>query len=328
MDSSASRIGPGRDNIQQAVQKMRRQCDAAFLQREQTYSMPQADAPRSQSSRLGDINIRRAIALAQQGSDAAFLGRFPGSRGVPLVTTENVKIPEPAKEKSSQLAQSDDILRGEEGDTCKGEVGTDNGFTAGYLSDLSEDAEDVLSDASEEQQDVWYEDQIANLPVGTPTPVPSPSHSLLLSEQWRQSSSGESTSNRIGTRSRPGSEVGQKRVTAPEAMSEQRTLKRRRHDVPLHEARKFAAQAAQSARQKALEDIKKLLASKRDLLVSGSNSLQAYRARAIQACLYLMVHSKIGMIKASVDAAKGNMFSGKWGARLVRSWVQIGRAHV
>ncbi|KAI0700377.1 hypothetical protein C8T65DRAFT_580331, partial [Cerioporus squamosus] len=96
----------------------------------------------------------------------------------------------------------------------------------------------------------------------------------------------------------------------------------RRHDVPLHRARQLAAAAARTARQNALKDIKKVLASKRDLVVGGSNSLQAYRARAVQACLHIMEHEKSGMMEASVVAARANMFAAKWGARLVRLWVR------
>ncbi|RDX40287.1 hypothetical protein OH76DRAFT_1459549 [Lentinus brumalis] len=81
-------------------------------------------------------------------------------------------------------------------------------------------------------------------------------------------------------------------------------------------------EAAREARHKGLLDIKKLLHSKKDLVVGGANNLQAYRARSIQACLYLMDHDRMGMMNASVIAARGNLFSGQWGARLVRQWTQ------
>ncbi|RPD61169.1 hypothetical protein L226DRAFT_451296 [Lentinus tigrinus ALCF2SS1-7] len=100
------------------------------------------------------------------------------------------------------------------------------------------------------------------------------------------------------------------------------SAKRRRHDVPLNQVRQMAKEAACVARQKALQDIKKLMASKKELLTGGLNALQSYRARAVQSCLYQMVQNKVGMMEASKYAARGNMFSDRWGARLVRRWTR------
>lgn len=50
--------------------------------------------------------------------------------------------------------------------------------------------------------------------------------------------------------------------------------------------------------------------------------MQAYRARAIQSCLQMIVWNKRKMIDASQRAAESQGFSEKWGGRLVRRWVQ------
>ena len=63
INSPGGRMGPGHDDIQQAVQEAQRQCDAAFVQHQQTYVMPQANTFRTQSSRLGNIDIWLAIEL-------------------------------------------------------------------------------------------------------------------------------------------------------------------------------------------------------------------------------------------------------------------------
>ncbi|TBU23040.1 hypothetical protein BD311DRAFT_811054 [Dichomitus squalens] len=69
--------------------------------------------------------------------------------------------------------------------------------------------------------------------------------------------------------------------------------------------------------------MRRLLNSQKTVLVGGVNGLQSYWARAIQACLYLMDREGQGMMAASEVAARANLFSGKWGARLVRRWTQV-----
>ncbi|KAI0687315.1 hypothetical protein C8Q76DRAFT_772206 [Earliella scabrosa] len=93
-----------------------------------------------------------------------------------------------------------------------------------------------------------------------------------------------------------------------------------KHDVPIRVARQQATIAARNVQKQALKDLKKLLGSKQDLLAGGANSLQAYRARSIQACLSLMDRDQIGLMEASEVAARGNLFSGQWGVRLVCQW--------
>ncbi|TBU51723.1 hypothetical protein BD310DRAFT_953119 [Dichomitus squalens] len=90
----------------------------------------------------------------------------------------------------------------------------------------------------------------------------------------------------------------------------------------LPDARQKAQDAAREACRKALVDMKKLLSSRKALLVGRASGLQAYQARAIQACLHLMDAEGQGMMAASEVAARANLFSRKWGARLVRKWTQ------
>ncbi|TBU56316.1 hypothetical protein BD310DRAFT_823845, partial [Dichomitus squalens] len=97
----------------------------------------------------------------------------------------------------------------------------------------------------------------------------------------------------------------------------------KKHDVPVHKARQLVQDAAREARREALADMRRLLNSQKTVLVGGGvNGLQSYRARAIQACLYLMDREGQRMMAASEVAARANLFSGKWGARLVRRWTQ------
>ncbi|EJF60164.1 hypothetical protein DICSQDRAFT_63456, partial [Dichomitus squalens LYAD-421 SS1] len=97
---------------------------------------------------------------------------------------------------------------------------------------------------------------------------------------------------------------------------------KKQHNVPVRVARQKAQDAAREARRKALVDMKKLLSSRKALLVGRASGLQAYQARAIQACLHLMDAEGQGMMAASEVAARANLFSRKWGARLVRKWTQ------
>ena len=94
-------------------------------------------------------------------------------------------------------------------------------------------------------------------------------------------------------------------------------------DVLKHLIRQQARGLVQQAQETALTDIQKVLNFRKDILLSGPNGLQAYWAQAIQACLYLMTREGKGMMAASEVAAQANLFSGKWGARLVRQWTQV-----
>jgi hypothetical protein len=100
-------------------------------------------------------------------------------------------------------------------------------------------------------------------------------------------------------------------------------LKRRKLDVPVRVDRQNAKKARETEFKKALTDIEKLIASKRDVFATGRNGLQAYRGRAVQSCLHMIVNNKRGLIDASQRAAESQGFAEKWGGRLVRSWVRI-----
>ncbi|KAI0717862.1 hypothetical protein C8T65DRAFT_694053 [Cerioporus squamosus] len=313
-----------RDDIRKAVEEARRQCDAAFVQRGQSAFMTQANVSFTAPAHVWSVDIQQTIDDSRRVTDSAFLARssrafepeFPsvaaaGTWAVAVELRAGEARNEPALDAEEPDVEADDE---EEGD--------DSDFEVGYLSDLSEDAEDVLPDGSREDRDQWDDESTAchspDEPLGC---TPASSNRVNDPPPTQTPSTVKPTS----TTSSPAG-VGQKRP-APHEDSDapcngQQTGKRRQHDVPLHCARQLAAAAARTARQNALKDIKKVLASKRDLVVGGSNSLQVYRARAVQACLHIMEHEKSGMMEALVVAARANMFTAKWGAWLVRSWVR------
>ncbi|KAJ7695321.1 hypothetical protein B0H14DRAFT_3530210 [Mycena olivaceomarginata] len=96
---------------------------------------------------------------------------------------------------------------------------------------------------------------------------------------------------------------------------------RRKLDIPARTARLVAREHRAKALQSGLQDIEKLIASKRTAFDAGQNSLQAYRARAIQSHLQMVVRNKRKAIEASEIAAESQGFAPKWGGRMVRTWV-------
>lgn len=98
--------------------------------------------------------------------------------------------------------------------------------------------------------------------------------------------------------------------------------KRRKLDIPARRAQQLTLEAKQNSLEKALTDIEKLIRSRRDVFEAGRNGLQAYRARAIQSCLQMMIWNHRKFIDASERAAESQGFAVKWGGRLVRRWVR------
>src|SRR6266404_3168620 len=70
----------------------------------------------------------------------------------------------------------------------------------------------------------------------------------------------------------------------------------------------------------ALLAIQCLLWSKKTQLEGGENGLQAYRARAIQSYLTMVVKRGHLSVDASERAAKSQGFAAKWGGRNLRLW--------
>jgi hypothetical protein len=99
-------------------------------------------------------------------------------------------------------------------------------------------------------------------------------------------------------------------------------LKQHRLNVPIRVARQKVWQERCAVLQQGLVDIEKLIASKKTGFTAGHEGLQAYRARAIQSYLFMVVKNGRKEIEASQRAAEAQGFSHKWGARLVRQWVQ------
>lgn len=99
-------------------------------------------------------------------------------------------------------------------------------------------------------------------------------------------------------------------------------LKRRKLAVPVRVARQDAKRARMAKFGEALMAIEKVIASKRDVFAAGRNGLQAYRARSIQSCLWMMVKNDRGLLEASQRAAESQGFAENWGGRMVRKWVR------
>ncbi|KAH9913736.1 uncharacterized protein B0H18DRAFT_1087984 [Fomitopsis serialis] len=106
------------------------------------------------------------------------------------------------------------------------------------------------------------------------------------------------------------------KVRPPPPLKQQRLL------VPARRARDERQAAEKKECKVVLKAIRKLLKSKHELLEAGTNGLQSYCARAIQACLKMNVERGRKLISASEIAAEGNGFSGQWGSRLVCTWVR------
>ena len=99
-------------------------------------------------------------------------------------------------------------------------------------------------------------------------------------------------------------------------------LKRQRHDIPVRVKRQKIKEEHYAKLVLALKDIEQLISSKREIFVTGHNGLQAYRARAIQSYLHMVVINKRKGTAASEIAAESQGFSAKWGSRMVRKWVR------
>lgn len=178
--------------------------------------------------------------------------------------------------KSSKLMGNPDI--------CEVSVAED--MLDGFLSDMSEDAEEMFGNIDE--ADEWYGREIE-----------SNAHALPQPEITVNDTPDNETVDKV-----------------------EPSCKRRRLDVPVRQARKRAAEIAVPARQSALKDIDCLLSSQHQQFEGGHNGLQAQRARAIRACLQLMVRHGQGMIQASRTVAEGNGFAQNWGSRLTRQWTR------
>ncbi|KIJ29910.1 hypothetical protein M422DRAFT_268576 [Sphaerobolus stellatus SS14] len=140
-----------------------------------------------------------------------------------------------------------------------------------------------LSELSDGDSDYAWEDEEKDLPGGSNPINPASSTSLAPSINFQ--------------------------VCAPPP------LKCQKLDVPAREAL--------LKQQEAWVAIQKLITSKKDLFESGRNSLQEYRARAIESCLQMMVKNGRKLMDASERAAESLGFAKNWGGRMVRSWVRL-----
>ena len=100
------------------------------------------------------------------------------------------------------------------------------------------------------------------------------------------------------------------------------SVKRQRHIVPVRVAHARAKEDKRKELEIALQDIEKVIASKRRTFMAGPSVLQAYRARAIQSYLWMVIHNKRKGIDASERAAESQGFAARWGGRMVRHWVR------
>ena len=93
-------------------------------------------------------------------------------------------------------------------------------------------------------------------------------------------------------------------------------LKCQKLDIPVRITRQNMKLTREAGLKKALTGIEKLIASKCDVFTAGRNGLQAYRGRAIQSCLHMMLNSKRGLVDASKRAAKSQGFAQNWGGEV------------
>jgi hypothetical protein len=161
----------------------------------------------------------------------------------------------------------------------------------GYISDLENDSENEnLGMPIDEEDEIGWVETIS------------------------KSQSADSANSRLGEwEDIP---QGPFRVNNPPA------LKHHHHDVPVHVARKKRRQMMKDKLEKALKMINKVIASKKEVFKAGRNGLQAYRARAIQSHLHMVIRNGRNHIEASERAAESQQFAAKWGGRLVRRWVK------
>ena len=92
-------------------------------------------------------------------------------------------------------------------------------------------------------------------------------------------------------------------------------------DIPACELRKLKYGKRRQQAEKGLCNIEKLITSKRTAFDAGEGGLQAYRARAIQSCLHMVVNNGRMLMEASERAAESQGFAPVWGGRMVRQWV-------
>ncbi|KAJ7939496.1 hypothetical protein B0H13DRAFT_1587124 [Mycena leptocephala] len=102
-----------------------------------------------------------------------------------------------------------------------------------------------------------------------------------------------------------------------------RALKRRKLEVPAREIQKQKKAAQKLESQKALGDIQKQIKSTKTVFAAGPNSLQEYRARAIQSYLLMVVKGSRLTAEASERAAESQGFAAKWRGRSVREWTRV-----
>ncbi|KAL1672218.1 hypothetical protein EV122DRAFT_255977 [Schizophyllum commune] len=192
----------------------------------------------------------------------------------------------------------------------------------GYLSDLEDTPSDIeleeISDDDQSDEEDWDDVDIDNTPS-----IPSPSTSASLD------SSGES---------RPGSPTSTAEQASPTSTEAPSGSRKRRQAVfrvrapPPRKRRKLVISARDARREqqekrlkelkKALKDIRRLIRSKKDVFHAGSASLQAYRARAIESHLTMVLKNGRKHMEASEMAAEAHGFARNWGGRLVRHWVR------
>lgn len=96
--------------------------------------------------------------------------------------------------------------------------------------------------------------------------------------------------------------------------------KRQKLDVPYRIQRKEKRNQQLLALEKALDDLEKLIKSKKTKFVGGMQGLQARRTHAIHSHLVMVVKNKRSFTDGSERAAESNGFSTKWGGRQLRSW--------
>ncbi|KAH7917225.1 hypothetical protein BV22DRAFT_1108607 [Leucogyrophana mollusca] len=98
--------------------------------------------------------------------------------------------------------------------------------------------------------------------------------------------------------------------------------KRQRLDVPRRVQQQCRNENQIEELKRALEDVKKLIKSKKTMFLGGLQGLQARRTKAIQSHLRLVVKNRRHFTDVSERAAEVHGFAAKWGGRQLHGWTR------
>jgi hypothetical protein len=99
-------------------------------------------------------------------------------------------------------------------------------------------------------------------------------------------------------------------------------LKRHRHEIPIREQRRRRQKERAMELKIALDDMKKLIRSKKTVFAGIPNGLQAYRAQSMKSFLLMVVQNRQKKVEALQQAAESHGFAALNGGRELRGWTR------